>query len=347
LHKLTLTWDQGKLFDRLTRAKFPEDVLEKELFGKGERKNLPGIHETGYVAALKFMERKDRIHALSILKVLLESYLWRDLSECSEGTGKCIIETTNIIVRAWTAVHADCLKNRLSAPDEFRTTRYVHTDIWSNVGLMVLGITGELSDLSVINILGKKCEENGMQVNCGRALRAIVSREAILYALSVTEPEELGGFLRNTERYSQRQLVARIERIFDVFGIDAFIASIGSSGGTPISYGPIDRLYAGISLGGVYETGLNRIFGFGDTSGHIADGKIVAAFLLEQRLALKHKKEKIADLELTEKGKEFVRFLMRKIFGLEQIHAELPAGVAGVLEAHAREMLPGERKELE
>jgi hypothetical protein len=323
--KTSLAWDQQRLLERIIRDDNPGDAMASTLKKtSGEAK--PSVFSTGSLIALKFLEQEEWRSALRVLEPLLEHYLWGDLRTSDQGIGEGIVKQINLIARAWTTAHANSLLTREPGPREFDAPLPGYfTNIWSSQAVRELKHTGELSDLETIGWIGKKCGEAGLERSCGESLRNIATREAVRFALSELELNVMAKFIKKPEELAIRQLVKRIETLFHGFSLDTLIAGMGRGAGAQVTFGPMDSLYTGIGFERLYSSGIGRRFSIYIGSTHLDADPVMSRFLLENKLATKHRGKPFPEFELTESGKELVQLLMRTIFGIQTVEGQLPA----------------------
>lgn len=330
--EVSMTANQRELFESLTQIRIPWQLFEHISQGKDGKEMDKYL--AAYYAALRFNEDRNWRFSFNLLRVMHEEYLARDLKHCPEEMGGRSAELMLITARAWTTIHANYLMNHMErdlVPDEF-LCGLVTTDIQSIRGVAALEIAGTISDLPIIEILLTQCGDTSMETRCREAYRKIIVREALAHAFGNSSADEIKEFGIDLNLHSMAQIIARLEYAFYLYGIGDFLVQVSQT------YGPISlrkmQVRPDSQLGRLCRDGLDGKIEVCSILGrHLQMEAPVVNFLVVNGMGDKTGDWGDMTIELTSKGKGFFRFLMQKIFGVEQIPMELPAPVMTMLEA--------------
>jgi hypothetical protein len=191
-----------------------------------------------------------------------------------------------------------------------------------------------LSDLPIIKML-LQCGESTMEQTCRRAGRELIVREGLTHAFANASPAELDKLGAINRMQSEAQIIAKVGYAFYLYGLGDLLVHVSQA------HGPFDLRHIHVAP----DSPLGRLGRFG------LDGKLevcrsytgdsydlameyhAAKFLSETGLASREGDYGNMTLELTAKGKQIFKFLVRKMFGMEEVHIEFPEPVRLMLGA--------------
>ncbi|MFA6531018.1 MAG: hypothetical protein WCT31_04765 [Candidatus Micrarchaeia archaeon] len=323
-----------ELFTGLTETRMaPHQLFDLISYGDGEMARDKSL--AAHYATLKVLEMKRWMHAFGLLNAMERGYRLVDSAHFSDETGNETRRLMRIISRALAANYANRLVNEKEIPKELLAnpnSRGVY--VLPLNGIAALRRVGEVEDLELLALISIGSRE--METCCFRSISGIITRESIDYALANMNPEFMELFGQKLSVYSRQQIIARLETLFSLLGIEELLwQALRAQGSTSAIRIPKDSALDNLRREGlgqnvhVYQTSLLD-FAFERT---------MVKLLVDCGLGTKMEKPSggllgvKADFKLTESGEAFVRTMMRMLFGKEATRMELPTHPVAMLEA--------------
>ncbi|MEK6982827.1 MAG: hypothetical protein AABX38_07875 [Candidatus Micrarchaeota archaeon] len=322
LYQLDVSIDlDSKIFEKLKKdnwssVRYQIYFIERYCTSEEQKKHA---YEQIFYSGLEFLKQGNYTLAHGIFQGLVNAYLNNKEGIFSDKIGLICIDIARKIARAWVLASAsDYVNLSLNLFEQFKAPNTLITPPHS--AIETLERTGEIRDLPLLQIIGKKCAEGGLEIVCSNAARRIKIRDILRLSVKAMHEDKKSDGKDGLQKLSQahipssdlsdEQLVYHLSFLFDELGLGVLISKlpIFEQFGNVIYNPVIDRITQNHAILNLSKLGLDQDMPFSINNSDCDGTKSSKNFCLEHRLIQEAEQNKFI---LSEKGKNLVRMIMQ------------------------------------